>query len=413
MGEVADKAPQAVAFAPRARRRGLRYWLLLALLVHLELGLVTGLAIYFLAPRDADLAARLEREAASGDRVDLGIVDDEAARKILAELDREAEKAKEEAIKKEEEAPQAPGQVVELPKPVNQERPENAKYAAEYDSSVAKETRKLGRFDKNARQGSTSGEAEQTTPAQPVTAARPAQPGTPGKTSAAPRLLALRTPGPTTRPGPPAPSPSPEPTRAPSGQSPETEPGPPDGEGTLLPSGRLLLRPPGGGGGRPEVPGSSPLLPSEQQVARAVGSGTDDYLKDVDDGEETALNAKRWKHAAFFNRVKQQVRDHWRPADVYRQHDPTFRIYGQRDRFTLLRVALKPDGSLADVVLETPSGVDFLDDEAIEAFKQAQPFPNPPRQLITATGLISFRFGFYFEIGGAPRMKIFRYGDQM
>ena len=48
----------------------------------------------------------------------------------------------------------------------------------------------------------------------------------------------------------------------------------------------------------------------------------------------------------------------------------------------MLRVQLKPDGTLANVALEQPSGVEFLDDEAIEAFKQAQPFPNPPLQLV-------------------------------
>jgi len=47
--------------------------------------------------------------------------------------------------------------------------------------------------------------------------------------------------------------------------------------------------------------------------------------------------------------------------------------------------------------------VDFLDDTAMEAFKQAQPFPNPPRQLVQASGLIDFDFGFYLEISGSPR----------
>ena len=77
----------------------------------------------------------------------------------------------------------------------------------------------------------------------------------------------------------------------------------------------------------------------------------------------------------------------------------------------MLRVQLKPDGSLANVALEQPSGVEFLDDEAIEAFKQAQPFPNPPRQLVDEGGVINFRFGFLFELSGAPRMRLFRYND--
>ena len=151
-------------------------------------------------------------------------------------------------------------------------------------------------------------------------------------------------------------------------------------------------------------------MPSEQQMARAIGSGSQDALKDVDDGEETALNSKRWKFASFFNRVKRQVADHWHPEEAYRRGDPTGSVYGSKNRLTVLRVQLKPDGSLANVALEQPSGVEFLDDEAIEAFKQAQPFPNPPLQLLDQ-GVINFRFGFLFELSGAPRMKLFRYND--
>ena len=54
------------------------------------------------------------------------------------------------------------------------------------------------------------------------------------------------------------------------------------------------------------------------------------------------------------------------------------RIYGKRNRYTELRVQLKPDGKLGSVAVYQPSGLDFLDDEAIEAFKEAAPFPNPP-----------------------------------
>jgi TonB family protein len=151
---------------------------------------------------------------------------------------------------------------------------------------------------------------------------------------------------------------------------------------------------------------TSALAPSQQQIARAIGSGTQDHLKDLDDGDETALNAKKWKFASFFNRVKSQVREHWRPVDVYRRRDPTGSIYGNKDRYTLLRVQLKPDGSLANLTLTTPSGVEFLDDEAMEAFKQAQPFPNPPPQLVDGgSGMIDFSFGFYFEISGAPALQ--------
>jgi TonB family protein len=398
---------------PRRRAR-LSYWLLLAAVIHGELLLVVGTVVYFQAPRDAELAAAMKEAAKQGaepEAVEITAVDDETARRILADLEVAEEKAKEEEAKKEIEATEAPGQVVELAKPQEEKRPETARFAAEYDSTVEKETRKHGKLDEKARQGATAGEADETKPAAP------AQPPSPAGQSGA---LALRAPGP---PGPQkGPSPTPTPEVQSQAPGPGDEPNPadaPDPEGIRTPGGKLALRPPpelGGGGenGTPptRAPGVSSLLPSEQQIARAVGSGTEDHLRDIDDGNETALNAKKWKFASFFNRVKEQVREHWKPAETYQRRDPSGKVYGSQDRYTLLRVQLKPDGSLANVALEQPSGIEFLDDEAIEAFKQAQPFPNPPRQLVEAnSGLIHFRFGFYFELSGSPKMKIFRYNS--
>jgi TonB family protein len=374
------------------RGRSLGFWLLLALIIHAEGLLVVGVSLYFYAPRNVDL----------GESIEISTVDGEAAQKLLAELDAMEEKAKEEEKKKEIESQKTPGQVVDLPKPAEEQRPDDAKFASEYDSKVAKETKRFGRFDQRSRQGDAEGEAAESRPAAPQ--------------SPPPGAVAMRTPeGRPARPSPPAPQARPPMPSTPGEQGPPT---PTDPEGALPQTNnseqRAVIAPPPSPSGAPRVPpGAAPsLTPSQQQLARAIGSGTQDHLKDIDEGDETALNAKKWKFASFFNRVKAQVREHWRPADVYRRRDPTGSIYGNKDRYTLLRVQLKPDGSLANVVLETPSGVEFLDDEAIEAFKQAQPFPNPPPQLVDASsGMIDFRFGFYFEISGAPRFKIFRYNS--
>ena len=83
-------------------------------------------------------------------------------------------------------------------------------------------------------------------------------------------------------------------------------------------------------------------------------------------------------------------------------------MYGRRNRYTELRIQLKPDGRLSNVALAQPSGLEFLDDEAVEAFKEAEPFPNPPRQLIE-NGTINFGFGFLFDLNGPPQMRWFRY----
>jgi TonB family protein len=380
----------------RRQPRRVGFWLAIALLIHAELALLIGFGLYALAPRDADLKRDLAaRTAGQPESIDIGMVDEAAAREILADLDRQAEQKKAEEVKKEVESLDPRGQVVDVPAPREEHRPDQAKFLSEHDTTVDKESKKFGKFDEKAHEGDSSGSAPQSRPQ------RPSQPRTDQR-------LAMREPqlGRVARaPGPDSPERAAE---QPGSRYGAPAAGAPSPDGSLPQLGKLLHTPPGGGA-PPGAP--SALMPSEQQMARAVGSGSQDALKDIDDGEETALNSKRWKFASFFNRVKRQVADHWHPEEAYRRGDPTGSVYGSKNRLTVLRVQLKPDGTLANVALEQPSGVEFLDDEAIEAFKQAQPFPNPPRQLVDDGGVINFRFGFLFELSGAPRMRLFRYND--
>jgi len=154
----------------------------------------------------------------------------------------------------------------------------------------------------------------------------------------------------------------------------------------------------GAGGGAPDVPN---LKPSQEQLERALGGGNVDHLEEVDNGDETALNAKRWVFASFFNRLKRSVAQNWDPASVWRRVDPTGNINGFKTRVTEVRVSLTPSGELSKIVITTPSGVTELDDEAVRAFHAAQPFPNPPKELVGNDGSITFAFSFFFEIGGA------------
>lgn len=379
----------------RQRGRGLGFWLAVAVLLHAEAGLVLGVAFYLWGPRQADLVAVMKaRQAGEAESIDISTVDDEAARKILADLERAREIEEEEAKKKELESPKAPGQVVDLRKPRTEERPDEARFASEHDVKVEKETKKYGKFDANARQGDLLGRADESRREQKNR--RGTGESSPGGATERPEQLALRE------------APQPRPGALRGAAAPETVPAP-DPDGAFALRAPLLEEALGGPARRRASSGASALTPTEQQLARAIASGSQDYLKDVDEGEETALNAKKWRFASFFNRMKESIRNHWKPGEEYRKRDPSGQIYGYKDRYTLLRVQLKPDGSLANVELQVPSGVEFLDDVAIGAFKDAQPFPNPPRQLVDgSSGMIDFTFGFFFELSGSPKFKVFR-----
>ena len=140
-------------------------------------------------------------------------------------------------------------------------------------------------------------------------------------------------------------------------------------------------------------------------AAEQGGGAPNDDLKDVEKGEGTYLNTREWKYAAFFNRVKQAVSARWDPMGRLRSKDP--RAGGQlgtRDRITVLGVSLRPDGTIADIFVSESSGVDLLDQESIAAFERAAPFSHPPEALVE-NGLIRFAFSFNVMNDSAMRFR--------
>lgn len=392
--------------ATRRKRASIVRWAALALLIHAEILGVVVVMLYFWAPRQSDLDAQRREAAARGEPISVSTVDDDTARKILADLERQEEKSKQAEVKKEEESVKSPGQVVDLPRPREERRPDDARFAAEYDSWVEKETKRYGKFDPSSQQR-REGDADPNKRSAPELTPNPSQiPASPGP-------LAMRTPAEARR----------DPlSRARLGESPDDSDQPGSEEQMQTDPDGAFARSGGGGRRHPRLtpddeepssdgrPGVFGLTPTPEQIARSVGSGTQDHLADIEEGGETALNAKKWMFATFFNRVKERVREHWKPAEEYQRRDPTGKIYGSEDRYTLLQVSLKADGSLANVSVAHTCGLDFLDETAVTAFKEAQPFINPPRKLLEAgKGTISFGFGFFFEVSGAPRLKLFRY----
>ncbi len=324
------------------------------------------------------------------------------------------EKRREEEAKKEQEQQKAPGQVVDLPRPAIEQRPDKSDYVSEYDSKVDHQTKAPASRDRSGA------------PAQPL-------PPTPAVAAAPPHPVGLPHAAEAPAHGDHAGQSGAEPRVASAGGSPESSEAPPAADGTLPMAGRPTKAATGSGGtrtgrlaaaggssavgdsgpqGEPPTPTTMPnLTPTREMLERAVGrgAGSMDYLHDVDDGDATALNSKKWLHAVFFNRVKRAVAQEWHADLVYMAHDPTGHIYGVKDRVTVLRVHLMPDGSLVGSDLVQSSGVDFLDDEAIAAFKKAAPFQNPPAALVEGDGRIHFNFAFVMELSGRSSMKVYKY----
>lgn len=320
----------------------------------------------------------------------------------------EEEKKREEEKKKEEEDKNPHGQVVDVAKPLIEERPDKANYVSEYDTKVDHETKLNGRDHGGAKDGYTP--APPSLPAGDAPNARPqAQTGKGGRIGP----LAMRDL-----------NKKPQPRGAQDALPPDRDGHKPRAGNSGAPQPLSPRQTQTGdlGDGRARAQGSEApvgapgqkrpdIMPTPEMLQRAIGKGggSMDYLKDVDDGDATALNSKKWKHAPFFNRVKRAVAEEWHPELVYVRHDPNGNVYGVKDRVTVLRIHLMPDGKLAAWTVLQSSGVDFLDDEAIDAFKKAAPFPNPPKELVEADGEIHFNFAFIFELSGRGSLKVFKY----
>ncbi|MBN2494097.1 MAG: energy transducer TonB [Deltaproteobacteria bacterium] len=151
--------------------------------------------------------------------------------------------------------------------------------------------------------------------------------------------------------------------------------------------------------------------PSLDKLDMVTGAPANDHIEDVPKGEQTLLNSREFKYATFFNRVKRGVSQFWAPrvGEEYIRRDPYGNIFGVKNRYTVLNVALDSSGKLTEVSVARSSGVKFFDDVAVRSFHDASPFPNPPQGLVGDDGSIRFQFGFYFEIGERPRIRAFQF----
>jgi len=316
----------------------------------------------------------------------------------LAMLETNIEELLEE-IKQEKIEEKLSGQVVDTPQPATEVRPDDYEYLAEHDNTVQKQMVKHGDPEQRSAppQPPTPQPQEIREAVEPMPAIAPPGGG----------ALSMRQPG---TPG------AAEVEQRESGAETGFQKVSLNGIGALRGVQAIDPRGPVGGGGTDgagpgeTAPRSKPLNLRPQEAIEKAGGGSNDHLPGVDEGEFTALNTRKWKYATFFNRVKRQVAQNWHPEQAYRLRDPNGNIYGTKDRMTVLTVSIEADGTLKKVMITGPSGVEFLDDEAVKAFELAEPFPNPPDALIDhESNLITFRFGFSFEINSRTPWRVFRY----
>jgi TonB family protein len=135
-----------------------------------------------------------------------------------------------------------------------------------------------------------------------------------------------------------------------------------------------------------------------QQYSEA--STTNDNLQNIENEFMTRLNTKEYKYFGYYNRIKTQLNQWWVPQ-VQQKFNKMMKqgrsIASEESKITKLVIVLNGEGNLVKVQVLAESGIRDLDEAAIEAFRQAAPFPNPPKGMIDSDGTVKIRWDCVVE----------------
>lgn len=143
----------------------------------------------------------------------------------------------------------------------------------------------------------------------------------------------------------------------------------------------------------------------QQMKALGVESGlrsqtgmaqNNDYIEDVPLGDVTKLNTKEHKYYGFYHRIRQRLEQYWGNSlqeKVSQLQRSGGRFPASENMVTALKVIMDKKGNILKVHVKSTSGLNELDDAAIESFNKAGPFPNPPSGMVK-NDVIQIEWGF-------------------
>ncbi len=138
-----------------------------------------------------------------------------------------------------------------------------------------------------------------------------------------------------------------------------------------------------------------PVLSKQKEIERAVAASQPDWVQPGQDardqmngmreGEQTALNTREYSFFGYHQRIRERLEREWK--GLLRQALTKFvrqgrHLASEKEHVTRVLVVLGETGDVKRVQVLSPSGTEELDDVAVDAFRKAGPFPNPPKGLI-------------------------------
>jgi TonB family protein len=319
---------------------------------------------------------------------------------------------------KPEEQAKIDGQIVSLGTPEDQRPPDKpTKYISEHDSRVEKETRARNTaFYKNAlSKMQKEGRKDSAAAGAPAFSEHPGEEGKGGGEQERRKKQVAELPSKSQRDALHVPE-------AADGTLRNREAG-----DAVVGNGQKLAMANPGREGKQSSPGSgnpsaSPGMPGQQKPLKLTldqpigasgpieGGPMPDKLDGVEEGEGTFLNAKGFKYASYLNRLKETVGRIWAMHldDETRKRDPTGEMFGAgQDKVTVVLFTVDRDGEFINIKLQASSGVTYLDNVALDAFKLAERIPNPPPGLLAQDGTLTMPFTFIYGIvGGSGHWRV-------
>ncbi|MCM2322888.1 MAG: TonB C-terminal domain-containing protein [Oligoflexia bacterium] len=148
-------------------------------------------------------------------------------------------------------------------------------------------------------------------------------------------------------------------------------------------------------------------LREKNEVMRALqpdwadpGQLPQDYVRGLQQGEQTALNTREFVFFGYYQRIRDRLDRAWVPIlreKLVRHYRSGRQLASDMDYVTKVVVILNLHGEIVRVQLIGESGTRDLDEAAIKAFNRAGPFPNPPRGIVDANGEIQIPWEFILK----------------
>ncbi len=139
-------------------------------------------------------------------------------------------------------------------------------------------------------------------------------------------------------------------------------------------------------------------VPASHMDQSLTGAPNNDLL-DEERGQAVNLNTNEFLFADYINRIRRLVGFYWQQNI---DNLPRSTRLAKSRYETVVDVVLTSEGALAAIDISGESGSPPIDHCVVEAFEMAGPYPHPPEQMIGDDGQVNLpNFGFVVQVGQA------------